>query len=138
MAGDGERRDWVPIVGVLAAIWLLVAIGLGFWLWREHAQVTSHDTTSCPVSGTDASSGDGRPRWQWTPPGRYCVLPVRAAAGDGVPRVWHRPGEWRSVLLIALGVTGLGLVGATAWFLRRDAREGRAPDLPVPDAPVDA
>ena len=84
--------------------------------------MTGHETATCPVPGAGVSSTDGRPRWQWNPPGRYCVLPAGGSVGVAVPRVWNCPGEWRSILFVALMVTGVGLVGATAWGLRRDAR----------------
>ena len=135
MAGDGPRRDWVPIVGWIAVVWLVVALVFGAVLWDEHHEVTGHPGFSCPIRGVD--SGYGQPRWQWSPPGRYCVLPVGSNLGAEVPRVWNRPGEWRSILFVALMVSGVGLVGATAWGLRRDARKDRAVDPPVPDAPVD-
>ncbi len=136
MAGNPVRRDWVPIVGVLAAVWLLVALGFGSLLWHEHREVTGHPAFSCPVPGVDSTEGE--PRWQWNPPGRYCVLPAGSEVGGPTPTTWDRPGSWRSILFVALMVSGVGLVVATVWGLRRDAREDRPSPPPAPDASADA
>ena len=99
---ESSPRYWLGwVFAALTLFWLIFGVGI-----VASAYAGSVADFGCPVPGADSEVGI--PRWQWNPPGHYCVRAT--SSPPGTPRVWNRPSDWTYAVLVVFVVWGYALV----------------------------